>query len=76
MNIRKLLGLKPKVGDKVKGYSDYGVQYEGIVTEIESSNGMPGAYVKGKFIISSLWRGAIEKKDDRFFIPKDLLKHQ
>lgn len=76
MNIRKLLGFKPKVGDKVKGYSDFGVQYEGTVIEVESSEEMPGAYVKGKFIISTLWRGTIEKKDDRFFIPKDLLKHE
>lgn len=75
MNWRKLLWLKPKAGDKVKGYSDFGVQYEGTVIEVGKDKEMPGAYVKGKFIISTLWNGIIEKKDDKFFIPKDRLRH-
>ena len=75
MNLRKFLGFKLKVGDKVKGYSDYGVQYEGTVIQVENSKEIPGAYVKGKFIISTLWKGTIEEKNDSFFVPQGRLRH-
>ena len=46
MNLRKFLGFKLKVGDKVKGYSDYGVQYEGTVIQVENSKEIPGGIRK------------------------------
>ena len=74
MNLRKLLGLTPKVGDKVKGYSDYGVQYDGVVVKEESQ--LNGVLVKGEIKTSSPLGETIKINYGEFFVSKHMLKHK
>ena len=67
--IRKLFGLTPKIGDTVKGYIDYGVQYEGKVIEVRNDELMPGVIVDGTKTITTDWSGDIVTSEPRIFVP-------
>jgi hypothetical protein len=67
--IRKLFGLTPKVGDTVKGYIDYSVQYEGKVIEVRNDEIMPGVIVDGVKTITTDWNGDIITNEPRIFVP-------
>ncbi len=67
--IRKLFGLTPKIGDTVKGYIDYGVQYEGKVIEVRNDEIMPGVIVDGIKTITTDWNGDIVTSEPRIFVP-------
>lgn len=74
MKLRKLLGFPPKVGDKVKGYSDYGVQYDGVV--VEKDDQLNGAWVKGEIKTSDPLGKTIKIDYGRFFVSKHMLRHK
>lgn len=69
--LRKLLGFKPRVGDKVKGFLDWSVQYEGIVTKVPSKESALQFYtVSGKVILNKDWTaGYTEKIDEDILVP-------
>jgi hypothetical protein len=67
--IRKLFGLTPNVGDPVKGYIDYSVQYDGKVIEVRNDEIMPGVIVDGVKTISTDWNGDIVTSEPRIFVP-------
>ena len=67
--LRRLLRLRPKVGDPVSGGLDFSVSYEGIVIEICNNKYMPGAYVRGTITINSDWKGVLKEEKSRFFVP-------
>lgn len=64
--IRRLFGLRPKVGDPVSGGLDFSVSYEGVVVEICNNKYMPGAYVSGTITINSDWKGVLKEEHLRF----------
>ena len=64
--LRKMLGFKPKIGDTVEGYLDYGFKYSGVVLKTDYSNPFfPGALVLGKKIYVNI----NEVTEGQFFIP-------
>ena len=67
--IRKLFGLTPKIGDTVKGYLGYGVQYQGKVIEVCNDEIMPGVIVDGVKTITTDWNGDISTSEPRIFAP-------
>lgn len=71
--IRRLLRLRPKVGDPVSGWLDFSVSYEGVVIEMCNNKYMPGAYVSGTITINSDWKGVLKEEKTRFFVPLDRL---
>lgn len=61
-SIRKFLGLPPAVGDTVKGALDFGVTYEGVVTETNYNPDFPYAKVEGRvFSHDGLLRQIVEE---------------
>lgn len=63
MNIRKFLGLKPRVGDKIIAGMDFGVHFAGVVTEDHSGNeAFPHYRADGIVTISNMWKGEIEEQ--------------
>lgn len=70
MNIRKLLGCRPRVGDKITAGMDFGVHFTGIVVEDHSKNpDIPHYIGSGTVHISNMWKGEIEQQDDNVIIP-------
>lgn len=45
--IRKFFGMRPRVGDPVRGYMGYGMTYDGVVIKTDYKSIMPSATVKG-----------------------------
>ncbi len=61
MNIRKLLGLKPRVGDNIIAGMDFGVHFSGVVTEDHSENeDFPYYRADGILTIQNMWKGEIQ----------------
>ena len=73
--IRKFFGLKPKIGDPVSSYLDFGIRYKGVVIETRygKDEAFPGAYVHGEIIISTHWRGVVIEENPRFFVSQPRL---
>ena len=67
--IRKLFGLTPKIGDTVKGYLDYSVQYDGNAIEVCNDEIMPGVIVDGVKTITTDWNGDVTTNEPRIFVP-------
>lgn len=66
--LRKLLKLKPQVGDIVNGGLDFGVSYKGVVVKTNYNPDVPGAYIDGEITI--YMPGGDETKEVKMeFIP-------
>jgi hypothetical protein len=75
MNVRKLLGCRPRVGDKIAAGMDFGVHFTGIVVEDHSNNpDIPHYIGSGIVHISNMWKGEIEQPDDNVVIPANRAK--
>jgi hypothetical protein len=63
--LRKFFGCAPKVGDKITACTDYGVRFEGVVTDGAKAKDedFPHYRASGEFIISR-WDGEVSKRDD------------
>lgn len=72
--IRKILGLRPQIGDKVKGYKDYAVEYEGIVVEMPNKD-LNWYKVKGTVIIHNPWIGEI-RENGFFYVNGLTIRHK
>ena len=63
MNIRKLFNCKPRVGDHITAGMDFGVYFEGMVTEDHSGNkDFPHYKADGVVYISTNWNGETQKE--------------
>ena len=70
MNIRKMLGLKPRVGDNIIAGMDFGVHFSGVVTEDHSGNeDFPHYRADGIVTISNMWKGEIRQEQCGAIIP-------
>lgn len=70
MNIRKFLGCRPRVGDKIAAGLDLGVYFKGVVMEDHSKNpDIPHYVASGTVYLSNMWKGVIEQEEDNIIIP-------
>ena len=70
MNIRKLLGFNPRVGDEITAGIDFGVHFTGTVIEDHSQNRDVPHYIGSVTVhISNMWKGEIEQQEERVIIP-------
>lgn len=74
--IRKFFGFTPKVGDKIAAYTDFGVRFEGVVTDDSNAKrkDFPHYKAKGIWRISNMWKGEITRPDDDAIIPTGTAK--
>lgn len=69
--IRKCFGVRPVIGDKVQGYLDFGVKYQGTVIEV-------GEYflkVSGSTTFYNALNEQVEDTGD-FLVPIGMAKHK
>lgn len=63
--LRKFFGCAPKVGDKITACTDYGVRFEGVVTDDAKAKDedFPHYRASGQWHIDNMWRGELIKPD-------------
>jgi hypothetical protein len=68
-SLRKFFGCSPKVGDKITACTDYGVRFEGIVTDDTKAKNedFPHYRASGEWFIRT-WKGEIGKPDTNAII--------
>lgn len=69
MNIRKILGLRPRVGDEISAGLDFGVWFTGTITEDHSRCKFFPRYIASGTVHIQNPLGNIEKQEDCAIIP-------
>lgn len=73
---RKLFSCYPIIGDKVKGYTDFNVQYEGVVTGwVYLGEKLTYFRVAGTITISPNWGDDIVRQEDNILVPLCRIRH-
>lgn len=67
--LRKLLCLKPLVGDTISCVTDWSVRVEGVITESNLNSDFPHYLVTGKVYIDSDWNGIIVQTCIDYIVP-------